>query len=216
VLALTLALLLALSLLAFGLPLAFLPRGSRPPARAVGFFTAIGFGFLMLEIVLVQRFVLFLGFPTYALSVVLFALLLATGIGSALSSRVRDTRRGLRLTLGAACVVLGAATFGLQPLLAALISLPLAARFAIALALLLPLGLLLGSAMPLGLRRLAAREPAALPWAWAVNGGASVVASVLAVALAITAGYTLVMAAALGCYAAALVLAARDGSPSAS
>ena len=82
VLALTLALLLVLCAVAFGLPIALVPRGRRPPARTMAFFAAIGLGFLMLEIALIQRLVLFLGFPTYALSVVLFSLLLSTGLGS--------------------------------------------------------------------------------------------------------------------------------------
>lgn len=210
VLAVTLAILVALGLVAFGLPLVCLRRATRPPARALAFFAAIGLGFLLLEMVLVQRFVLFLGFPTYALSVVLFALLLATGLGSWLSSRARDLRRALALTLAGACATIAGGALGLQPLLGALIALPFPARVAVTLALLLPLGLLLGGAMPLGLARLAAREPAALPWAWAVNGAASVVASVLAVIVAITFGYTVVTLAALLCYLAALGLVVRD------
>jgi hypothetical protein len=211
VLAVTLAILSVLCALAFGLPLALLPRGVRPPVRSMAFFGAIGLGFLLLEIVLVQRFVLFLGFPTYALSVVLFALLLATGIGSWLSSRARDPRRALFWTLAGACTLIAAGAVGLQPLLRALIALPFPGRIAVALALLVPLGLLLGAAMPLGIGRLAARDPGAVPWAWAVNGATSVLASVLAVALAITLGYTAVMAAALACYAFALGEAVRVG-----
>ena len=87
-----------------------LRRGQpRPPARALAFFAAIGLGFLLLEIVLIQRFVLFLGFPTYALSVVLFALLVFTGLGSYASARWSDPRRVAhgrprrRLRAAAAC-----------------------------------------------------------------------------------------------------------------
>ena len=145
---------------------------------------AIGLGFLLLEIALIQRFVLFLGFPTYALSVVLFSLLAFTGIGSLLSTRLATPRRTLIAALAFACVLIAAAAFGLQPLLRALIEWPFAARVALSVVLLAPAGLALGMAMPIGLTRLAGLHPGAVPWAWAVNGIASVLASVLAVAVA--------------------------------
>ena len=100
-------------------------------SASLAFFAAIGLGFLLLEIVLIQRFVLFLGFPTYALSVVLFALLVFTGLGSLLSdARGRDPRRALMGALSAACALIAASAFGLQPLLRALIDLPFALRVA--------------------------------------------------------------------------------------
>ena len=140
------------------------------------FFAAIGLGFLLLEIALIQRFVLFLGFPTYALSVVLFSLLAFTGIGSLLSTRLGDARRTLIAALAFACILIAAAAFGLQPLLRALVEWPFAARVALSVVLLAPAGLALGMAMPIGLTRLAGLHPGAVPWGWAVNGIASVLA----------------------------------------
>jgi hypothetical protein len=201
--------------LAFGLPLRLMPSGRRPPARAVVFFAAIGLGFLLLEIALIQRFVLFLGFPTYALSVVLFSLLAFTGIGSLLSTRLGGPRRTLIGALAAACVLIAAAAFGLQPLLRELIEWPFAARVALSVALLAPVGLALGMAMPIGLTRLAGLHPDAVPWGWAVNGIASVLASVLAVAVAITWGFAVVTVVALACYLVALLDAARGRWPAA-
>jgi hypothetical protein len=204
ILAVTLLILAVLSAFAFGLPLRLMPGGERPPGRAVVFFAAIGLGFLLLEIALIQRFVLFLGFPTYALSVVLFSLLAFTGIGSLLSTRLGDARRTLVAALVLACVLIAAAAFGLQPLLRALIEWPFAARVALSIALLAPAGLTLGTAMPIGLTRLAGLHPGAIPWAWAVNGIASVLASVLAVAVAITWGFAVVTLLALASYLVAL------------
>jgi hypothetical protein len=204
VLALTLVLLLVLCAAAFGLPLRLVPRSERPPVRTMAFFAAIGLGFLALEIALIQRLVLFLGFPTYALSVVLFSLLLSTGLGSLLSTRARDPRRALTVALAAACVLLLAGAFALQPLLRALIELPFPARVLVSVALLAPLGVALGMAMPTGLTRLAGLHPGAVPWAWAVNGVASVLASVAAVAVAITWGFSAVMLLATACYLVAL------------
>jgi hypothetical protein len=196
-----LGLLLVLCALAFALPLALVRRERRPPASALSFFAAIGLGFLVLEVVLIQRLVLFLGFPTYALSVVLFALLLFTGLGSLLTTRQGlGGRRALTGALAAACVLIAAVAFGLGPLLHALIELPFAARLMVAVAVLAPLGLTLGAAMPIGLRRVAAIWPAAVPWAWGING----VTSVLAVAVAVTAGFTVATLVSLGCYLVAL------------
>ena len=209
VLALTLAVLLVLCAAAFGLPLLLAPSRAHPPLRTMVFFAAIGLGFLLLEIALIQRFVLFLGFPTYALSIVLFSLLLSTGVGSLLSARVADPRRALLTALTFACGLLAVAAVGLQPLLAALIDLPFAARVALSVAMLAPAGVALGMAMPIGLTRLSGLHPGAVPWAWAVNGVTSVLASVLAVGVAITWGLTAVVVLALACYLAALLDAAR-------
>jgi hypothetical protein len=107
--------------------------------------------------------VLFHGFPTYALSVVLCALLLWTGVGSLLAGWVPDRRRALTVALAAACVVIAASASGLHPQLAALIDLPFAARVTVTVALLAPARIALGMAMPLGLRRLATLHPAAWP-----------------------------------------------------
>jgi hypothetical protein len=199
VLAVALAVLAALCALAFGLPLALVSE--RPPLTSMTFFAAIGVGFLLFEIALIQRFTLFLGFPTYALSVVLFSLLVFTGLGSLASGRAR-----LVPALVAACALIALAAFLLQPLLAALIELPFPARVALTIALIAPPALLLGTAMPIGLARL---ETSAIPWAWAINGVSSVLASVLAVAIAINWGFRAVTLLALASYLAALAVARR-------
>jgi MFS family permease len=187
--------------------------GERPPGRAVLFFAAIGLGFLLLEIALIQRFVLFLGFPTYALSVVLFSLLAFTGIGSLLSTRLGDARRTLIAALAFACILIAAAAYGLQPLLRELVEWPFAARVALSVVLLAPAGLALGMAMPIGLTRLAGLHPGAVPWGWAVNGIASVLGSVLAVAIAVTWGFAVVTLLALASYLVALADAWRGRWP---
>jgi hypothetical protein len=215
VLLLTLGILAVLCAIGFVFPLVAVRRAGRPRAGALSFFAFIGLGFLLLEIVLIQRFVLFLGFPTYALSVVLFALLVFTGVGAMLSGRGAP-RRTLTAALASVAVITAAAAFGLQPLLRALIDLPFAARVALSVLLLAPAGIAMGMAMPIGLRRLQALAPAGVPWAWAVNGLTSVLASALAVTIAITAGFTVATLAACACYVAALVHAARGRWPASS
>ena len=168
---------------------------------------------LLFEVALIQRFVLFHGFPTYALSVVLFALLLFTGAGALLSARLRDARRALVTALSAATVLIVAAAFGLQPLLRALIEMPFAARVAVAIVLLAPVGLLLGTAMPVGPGRLSALHPAGVPWAWGINGVTSVLASALAVLVAINWGFSVTTLLAAACYALAAAHAALGRWP---
>jgi hypothetical protein len=215
VLLVTLGILLVLSLAGFVLPLAMIPRQGRPPVTSLLYFAAIGLGFLILEIVLIQRFVLFLGFPTYALSVVLASLLLFTGLGSILSGRWPDPRRSLLIALASAATLIAGSAIGLQDLLRALIDAPFAARIAIAIGLIAPLGLVLGMAMPIGLGRLSGLYPSGVPWAWGVNGIASVLASVLAVAVAITWGFSAATWLACACYLGALLHAAVGRWPSA-
>ena len=203
VLLVALGILAALCAVAFALPLALERGAGRPPAGALAYFAAIGLGFLIFEVVLIQRFVLFLGFPTYALSVVLFALLVFTGAGSLLSERLSDRRAALVAALTAVTVIIAVAAFALEPLLRGLIDLPFAVRVVLAVVLLAPVGLLLGMAMPIGLRRLAALHPTGVAWAWGINGVTSVLGSVLAIFVAINWGFTVATLLAAACYAAA-------------
>jgi hypothetical protein len=217
ILLITFGILTVLSFALVAAPLVLTAREQRPPLGALAFFAAIGLGFLTLEIALIQRFVLFLGFPTYALSVVLFALLLWTGLGSLLAGRARDPRRSLTVALTMACGLIAASAVGLLPLLEALIDLPFAARVAITVLLLAPVGIPLGMAMPLGLTRLAELHAGGVPWAWGVNGIASVVASAGAITVAIVAGFPAATLVALACYLGALAHAAfgpwPEGAP---
>jgi hypothetical protein len=216
VLAVTLAILAVLCVVALALPLLFVRREGRPTVGSLGFFAAIGVGFLLLEVVLIQRFVLFLGFPTYALSVVLFALLVFTGVGALFTTRLADRpRRSLVTALAAVCGLIAVLAFGLEPLLYALIELPFAARVAVTVAVLAPLGVGLGMSMPLGLQRLEGLHPGGVPWAWAINGIASVLASALGIAIAITAGFTVATLVAGACYVGALAHAAFGRWPAA-
>lgn len=172
--------------------------------RFVAYFAALGAGFIMIEIGLLQRFVLFLGHPTYALSVVLFALLTFSGIGSALSNRLTaqgtDPRRGQRLVIPALALLAVIYIFALPGLFAAGLAWDLPVRILFSILLLAPLGLLMGMPFPLGIRLVDSINPALVPWAWGVNGCASVLGSILAVMLAQSIGFALVMFIAVAIY----------------
>jgi hypothetical protein len=186
-------------------------------APAGVFFAAIGTGFMFLEVTLIQRLTLFLGYPTYSLTVTLFALLVATGVGSLLSERYGRQRDHALVALA---VLLGMLVlfyrWGLTPLTTRAAWLPFAARVAVTVALLTPLGLCLGGFMPLGLRTVAARtshREEFVAWSWAVNGFFSVVSSVLATVLAMAYGFDAVMLVALAAYLVGIAALLRIPAP---
>lgn len=157
----------------------------RPSPRPMFFFVAIGLGYILVEIAFIQRFVLFLGHPTYALTVVVFLMLLSSGAGSVLSRRWLENPQRLRIPLTVIFVVLLAAVFLLPPILSSLVQLPFVAKLLVSAALLAPLGFVMGMPFPTGLRALAGSGEDTLEWAWALNAGASVLGSVLAMVVAI-------------------------------
>jgi hypothetical protein len=198
----------------------FLRRGLAGGRRAAGvliYFLALGFGFMLLEISLMQRFVLYLGYPTYALSVVLLSLLLSLGVGSFLSSRWVG-REGTVLPtalIGVAVLVVAYKT-GLPFVLDRTLGAPLAVRIAFTVLLLAPLGVALGTFFPLGIRRAAEIHPDLVPWAWGVNGCASVTASVFAVIVAMEFGFVVVWILSLAVYAIGVTaFLTLTGAPSA-
>jgi hypothetical protein len=205
ILAILLLVVAVLTLLCIVLPL--LLTAERAPLRGSAplflLFGAIGFGFMLVELSQMNRLILFLGHPTYGLSVVLFALLLSSGLGSLLTNRVRDAAaQGPRLLawLVAALVVFGAVT----PLLTGpLESAVTPVRIAVAVLLLFPPGLLMGMCFPLGLRLAAARSDRLTPWLWGVNGATGVCASVLATGIALTFSISTAFWVGTACYAVA-------------
>jgi hypothetical protein len=186
------------------LPLLRGARGALPAPATVGFllyFTALGLGFLLVEISFVQKYVLLLGYPTYSLSVTIFSLLVFAAAGAALSRRFWSRpRRLLKVLLGVTLGLLAAEILALPWLREQLLAASLPARIATTVLLQLPLGLALGMYFPTGLELLRRREPRLVPWAWAVNGVASVAASVLAVILGMAIGFSGVAIVAGGIY----------------
>ncbi len=178
-------------------------------AGAIAFFGALGLGFMLVEIGLLQRVLLFLGHPALALSVVLATLLVAAGLGARTTQGIALAASGpaLRRRLAVILAMIVVVAFLLPPLFHALLPLPRAGRIAVAVLVLLPVGFALGQALPLALRRLSAGRAALVPWAWSVNGGFSVFGSVLAMTIAINNGYTATLLAGALVYGAAWVLA---------
>lgn len=167
--------------------------------RVVIYFLAVGLAFMGIEIAFIQKFTLFLSHPLYAVAVVLAGFLVFAGLGSRLSRGWTARAVVTRVVAGIAVLALVWLAV-LPPLFAALMAWPDPARIAVALALIAPLAVLMGMPFPLGLDRVAARAPGWIPWAWGVNGCASVVGAVLATVLAIHFGFVVVVLVALGLY----------------
>jgi hypothetical protein len=217
-----LGIVLAISLLAvlafLVLPLARGGRGQQPRPVRLLYFIAVGLGYILVEISFIQRFVLFLGHPVYALTVVVFLLLLSSGAGSMVSPRwLPDTNQiWLPLVLIAAALMLYVAV--LPGLLERLVGLPFIVKLLVSAGLLVPLGFAMGVPFPTGLRAVARGSVGApvspaddasgnlVEWAWAMNAASSVLGSVLAIIIAIQLGLNVTLATGAGAYLVALLL----------
>ena len=184
---------------------------ARERLRYLAYFGCLGTGFIIVEVVLVQKFILFLGHPVYALTVVLFSILIWSAAGSYLSGRLapQNLKRAAAFLIAALVALVVAYIFALPPLFYGLVHLALPARIAIAVAVIAPLALLLGAPMPCGIRILARGAPELIPWAWGVNGAASVLGSVAALVIALLAGFNQALAVAALLYACAIPLIGR-------
>lgn len=201
----------------FGLVLILLPltRLGRLPrvgeARYLAYFSGLGLGFIAIEVSLLQKLTVFLGHPIYSITVTLFSLLTFTGLGSLLlAGRIAtDDRRIWAIPLGVMAFLIGCASFSAN-FVSAFIELPLPARIALTIALLAPVGLLLGVPFAYGLRVLNERNPALIPWAWAVNGCLSVVGSIVTAILSMNFGFNAVLLLAGGIYLVAFLALRRE------
>jgi len=168
------------------------------------YFGAIGLGFMLVEISQVQRLAIFLGHPVYSLSVVLFALLLSSGLGSLATARLSDSAKSSTRSLLLLVVVLVAFGSSTPLVIRYFDAASVAVRIAVAVAILLPIGFVMGMAFPIGMRRALSDAPSIAPWLWGVNGAASVCASVLVVVIALGAGISAAFWVGAGCYVIAL------------
>jgi len=177
--------------------------------RVLGYFLSLGMGFILVEIGFMQKFVLFLGHPIYSLVVVLASLLLASGLGSALSGaglRRFGNQGYVRRAIVALAAVLALYAVLLSPLFHAFLGLPLGVRIPIAVVLVFIPGLLMGTLMPAGVRTANELGTGTVAWGWGLNGAAGVVGSVLAVTVSINYGFNVALAIGVLVYLAGMTL----------
>jgi spermidine synthase len=178
------------------------------------YFIAIGLGYILAEIAFIQRFVLFLGNPTYALTVVIFLMLLSSGLGSVLSRRWFDEPTRVASAMAFIAAALVVYVFALPHLLGTMVGLPFVLKLLISGLLLVPVGFAMGMPFPSGLRALSPENPSsdssakhgAVEWAWAMNAAASVLGSVLAMVIAMQFGLNVTLACGAAAYVFAMLL----------
>ncbi|HVZ61327.1 MAG TPA: hypothetical protein VG892_11130, partial [Terriglobales bacterium] len=203
------------------LPLALQGNSSLANLPSLTYFIAIGLGYILVEIAFIQRFVLFLGHPVYALTVVIFLMLLSSGAGSFASRRLLEGRNGeastasLRTGLLLAAIVAALAIYAgvLPPLLRTAVGAPFSLKLVLSAVLIAPLGFLMGMPFPTGLRALSQSSQqgaGSIEWAWAMNAASSVLGSVLAMVIAIQYGLTVTLATGAFTYLAAVVFVPRQ------
>ncbi len=180
--------------------------------RRVFYFSCLGLGFMFIEIGLLRKFILFLGPPIYSLAVILCSLLVFSGIGALYSARFsnQNLRRRLPGVLLALVLLSLVYVAGLSNLLGPWLGLPVFARCLIAGLLLAPLGLLMGMPMPLGMRYFHS-DNRAVPWSWGVNSATSVLGAILAVVVAMNAGFTVTLMMGTLLYLLAVVPVVKSG-----
>jgi spermidine synthase len=186
-------------------PLALADRGVvHPPGwfAWLMYFSALGMGFMLIEVSVLQRFVLLLGHPVYSLTVTLFSLLLGTGLGAAWS-RTFDERtlpRSAMVALATVAAIALVVVVLVTPLVNWAIPLSRTWRIAVAIATLVPIGVVLGIPMPTGLRLVQRTDPDLIPWAWGLNGALSVLGATLAIFVAMNWGFGVTLVAAAATY----------------
>ena len=182
------------------------------------YFLFIGAGYILIEVGLIQKFVLFLGHPTYALAVVIFSMLISSGAGSFASRRMAGTNEG-RLIKALGCVAMFTALFAalVSSVLSALVGLPLELKIAITVILIAPLGFVMGIPFPTGLTRLEAWHAPSVRWAWSLNAASSVLGSVTALVCSIYLGLveTLIIGGLFYLAALAVIAKVRTGAAAA-
>ncbi len=174
------------------------------------YFTALGLGYMFLELAFIQKFMLFLAYPVYAVAVVLTAFLIFSGIGSLAANRIRARRIVALATVACALTALAAAyQAGLDAVFRACAALPDAAKIALGVALLAPFAFLMGVPFPLGLQWVSDHAPALLPWVWGINGCASVAGACLATTFAVHFGFRAAVSAGGAAYLLACLALSR-------
>jgi hypothetical protein len=167
----------------------------------------LGFAYIAVEVNLIQKFSLFLGHPSYSLTTTLATMLAASRFGSLLSGQwkiAENKKVALAVAVITAFVIV--ASLGIAPLFDTLIALPLTFRLLVAVLIISIPGFFMGIPFPVGLSTIKRRVSDFVPWAWALNSGATVIGTLGALLLAMTMGFQLVFLVAAGMYLGALLV----------
>lgn len=179
---------------------------TRGAGRLLLYYFCLGIGFILIEISFIQKYILFIGYPVYAVSAILFSILIAAGLGSYCSSLLKlRTHRMILLAVIALAVLAVFQVFAVPGLFARYISVSFPMRILLAVVFIFPAGFFMGIPFPTALSWTSVHHPEFVPWAWGINGYATVIGSVLAVILALQLGFHAVLWISVGIYFIAFV-----------
>lgn len=219
ILLVTLTQAIVLSFLFILLPLLLRGRAAPRIGRhgwSLAYFALLGLGFILVELVYIQKYMIVVGGPARAMSVTLFAILVFGGLGAFWSRRIDlGSRRGLAGAVAGVTLVVALSIVSLRFALPGLLGLDLTGRIVFGILALAPVSFALGCPFPLGIRFLERDAPGLVPWAWAANACLTVVGSILCQIVSISAGYSVTLLVALGCYGMAAACAAFAPPPGA-
>jgi hypothetical protein len=170
------------------------------------YFSLLGLGYIFVEIVLIQRFTLFIGYPTYAITTTIFSMLTFSAIGSLVSRKILKTSNHLFITSLAVTALILLYIVGLPPLFELLLRLPDTARMLLSIVFIAPLAFVMGMPFPTGLYRLGLQARSLVPWAWGMNGVFSVLGSVLVILTSMLTNFTTALTGAALFYGLAAVV----------
>ena len=204
ILILTMAQITVLSLILIVLPLRSIGWGGKHRLKIFIYFSGIGVGYMCIEVVMIQRLILYLGNPIYSASTVISALLIFSGLGSSVSTRFSKQHR---LVLAGIVALILLYALLLTPFLSGTIALPLVGRLILALLVIAPLAFCMGMPFPLGIARLSAED---VPWSWGINSCLSVVSVPLASIIAVEMGFSWVMIFSALAYVLPFMVGLRD------
>jgi hypothetical protein len=163
-------------------------------ATVIPDFAALGIGFILIELALLQKLILLMGNPTMTFALLLFTLLISSGSGSLISSRIaKNNMKNLIFVIGGIAALGILYVLFLPPIIYSTIAESIEIKAAVSIAILAPIGFLMGMPLPTGMRLLKVHRPDYIPWMWAINGAFSVLGAVLAIALGIMFGSSLAM-----------------------
>ena len=163
-------------------------------ATMIPYFAALGMGFILIELALLQKLILLMGNPTMTFALLLFTLLISSGSGSLISSRIaKNNMKNLIFVIGGIAALGILYVLFLPPIIYSTIAESIEIKAAVSIAILAPIGFLMGMPLPTGMRLLKVHRPDYIPWMWAINGAFSVLGAVLAIALGIMFGSSLAM-----------------------
>ena len=179
--------------------------GSGNHLRILVYFFCLGLAFLFIEIAFIQKFILILHHPLYAITVVLSTFLLAAGAGSHFSAKLsRRTEKSVIMLPIAVISLLGVSySLGFESIAGFLLKTGYLNRYLFSILLIAPLGFCMGMPFPMALAKISQSAPALIPWIWGINGCASVISAILATLIAMQFGFTVLIFLAIALYGVA-------------